>query len=269
MADFPSLPLFTDAWVADTKHLTRLERGTYHDLLVLMWRSPECRVPNDDAWLGKRLGMTPNEVQNELRPIIAEFIQSDGNWLCQKRLRKEWEWCHKNRKKQSDSAKSRWRNNKKSNVAMPPTPPLLKENIKRKRPAKVASQIPEDWTLTPERLTAAQTEGLMEADAKWEARKFVNYWRSEAKPKKDWEATWRNWCITAASRKPSRAPPVVVNIRSREAIENGFYAKAGSRQLDAWDKHRGKPYPRDKDGGWMVPAEWPPQEEIREAQNGH
>jgi uncharacterized protein YdaU (DUF1376 family) len=111
---FPHLPLFTDAWVADTKHLSRLERGTYHDLIVLMWRSPECRVPNDDAWLGKRLGMTANEVVAELRPLIAEFCHVDGNWVTQKRLKKEWDWCSKRASKNSVSAKSRWDNEKDS-----------------------------------------------------------------------------------------------------------------------------------------------------------
>lgn len=108
MAEFPSLPLFTDSWVADTKHLSRLERGTYHDLLVLMWRTPECRVPNDDAWLAKRLNMTSEEVRDELRPIITEFCKTDGNHIFQKRLRKEWMWCRRKSKKQSDNAKARW-----------------------------------------------------------------------------------------------------------------------------------------------------------------
>ena len=120
MAAFASLPLFTDAWVADTKHLTRLARGTYHDLLVLIWRSPECRVPNDDAWLAPRLAMTIEEVAAELRPIIAEFCRSDGNWITQKRLRKEWDYCNKKREQQSVSAKARWNKDKKSRNAMPP-----------------------------------------------------------------------------------------------------------------------------------------------------
>jgi uncharacterized protein YdaU (DUF1376 family) len=108
LAKFAALPLFTDAWVADTKHLSRLERGTYHDLLVLMWRTPECRVPNDDDWLSKRLGLTPFEVEKELRPLIEEFCQGDGNWIFQKRLIKEFRWCAKNRHSQSVRAKSRW-----------------------------------------------------------------------------------------------------------------------------------------------------------------
>lgn len=112
MARFPYLPLFTEAWVADTKHLTRLERGTYHDLLVLMWQSPECRVPNDDAWLGKRLGMTPAEVAAELRPIISEFCQSDGNWLTQKRLRIEFLGATKLSRQRTVAANARWNKEK-------------------------------------------------------------------------------------------------------------------------------------------------------------
>ena len=45
MSQFPSLPLFTDAWIAATNHLTRLERGTYHDLLVLCGVRRDARFP--------------------------------------------------------------------------------------------------------------------------------------------------------------------------------------------------------------------------------
>ncbi len=136
MATFPSLPLFTDAWVADTKHLSRLERGTYHDLLVLMWRSPNCRVPNETSWLAKRLDMTVQEVESEPLPLISEFCQTDGNWLCQKRLLKEWNWCRKKRKVNSEAAKTRWSKEKPNSEGntephCPPphsTPPTIPED---------------------------------------------------------------------------------------------------------------------------------------------
>lgn len=42
----------------------------------------------------------------------------------------------------------------------------------------------------------------------------------------------------------------------------GFYAKADSQQLEAWDQHnlssKGKRLPRDTRGGWLVSSEWPP-----------
>lgn len=112
MAQFPCLPLWTDAWIADTAHLTRCERGTYHDLLVLMWRSPACQVPNDNAWLAKHLRMTLAEVVAELRPLIVEFCTQDGNWVTQKRLKREFVHRFQFSAAQSVRAKSRWRKKK-------------------------------------------------------------------------------------------------------------------------------------------------------------
>jgi uncharacterized protein YdaU (DUF1376 family) len=112
MAQFPGLMLWTGAWVADTAHLTRLERGTYMDLIVLMWRTPGCRVPNDDAWLARHMRMTADQVVQELRPIIKEFCQTDGNWLFQKRLQIEFVRAFKRSHAQSVRAKSRWERQK-------------------------------------------------------------------------------------------------------------------------------------------------------------
>src|SRR3954462_11066313 len=112
MAQFPGLLLWTDSWVADTAHLTRLERGTYHDLLVLMWRTPGCRVPNDNAWLAKHMRMSPNEISQELRPIITEFCQTDRNFLFQRRLQKEFLRAFQYSSKQSARSKSRWNKEK-------------------------------------------------------------------------------------------------------------------------------------------------------------
>jgi uncharacterized protein YdaU (DUF1376 family) len=108
MAQFPGLMLWTDSWVADTAHLTRLERGTYHDLLVLMWRTPGCRVPNDNAWLAKHMRMSPEEISQELRAIISEFCQSDGHWIFQKRLQKEFLRSHELSARQSFRVGQRW-----------------------------------------------------------------------------------------------------------------------------------------------------------------
>jgi len=132
--------LWTDAWIADTKHLSRLERGTYHDLLVLMWRTPGCRVPNDDVWLGKRLGMTQPEVETELRPIISEFCQTDGNHIWQKRLLKEMEWAQEKASRQSVRSKAFWEQQKgrsKRNAGsgspngMPPYPTHTKQEERK------------------------------------------------------------------------------------------------------------------------------------------
>ncbi len=108
MAKFPALPLWTDAYLADTMHLDDEEHGLYLRLLMLMWRSPLCRVPNDDEWLARALPPQPIAVQQKLRPLVAEFCQLDGNWITQKRLRKEWNFCSATSDHNSAAAKSRW-----------------------------------------------------------------------------------------------------------------------------------------------------------------
>jgi uncharacterized protein YdaU (DUF1376 family) len=109
MAQFPYLPLFTDAWKADTLHLSYAQRGLYLDLLVEMWRTPGCRVPNDDAWLAQHLRLSGQEVAEALRPIIREFCQSDGNHLTQKRLKKEFVYAFERAGRLSALAKRRKR----------------------------------------------------------------------------------------------------------------------------------------------------------------
>ena len=90
MAQFPCLPIWTDAWVADTDHLTCEEEGVYFRLVRVMWRTPGCRVPNDVDWLAKHMRMTTKEVVEKVWPIIQQFCNTDGNWVFQKRLKREF-----------------------------------------------------------------------------------------------------------------------------------------------------------------------------------
>ena len=151
MAEFAALPLFTDSWVADTAHLSRLERGIYMDLLVLMWRSPECRVPNDPTWIARRLRLDQQE-QSILKNVTAEFCFSDGNWLMQKRLRREYLFVAKKRDAQSVKAKSRWNKEKdlsRGNAPSPTPTPTPTPTISPSPPQPASPERPE--SLPPNR----------------------------------------------------------------------------------------------------------------------
>ena len=89
MAQFPGLVIWTDAWVADTHHMQTEARGLYMDMLILAWRTPGCRLPNDRAWLLEHLKPSASAADH-LEPIIGSCWTSDGNWLTQKRLSKEF-----------------------------------------------------------------------------------------------------------------------------------------------------------------------------------
>lgn len=117
MAEFPALPLYTDALLADCGHLSDAEFGLYLRLLIQMWRSPSADgcLPDDDAWLARRFNRPIEAIQRELRPIITEFCQVRGKKVTQRRLQRELEHAREYRKKQSDRAKQLWEKRKRGN----------------------------------------------------------------------------------------------------------------------------------------------------------
>ncbi|MCC6775674.1 MAG: DUF1376 domain-containing protein [Hyphomicrobiales bacterium] len=112
MSTFPSLPLFVDAYLADAGHLSDEESGRYLRILMLMWTAPNCRIPNDDGWLARKLARSPEDIRDKFRPLIREFCRTSGNWITQKRLLREWKRVRENAKQRSVAAKSKWQKKK-------------------------------------------------------------------------------------------------------------------------------------------------------------
>jgi uncharacterized protein YdaU (DUF1376 family) len=73
MAEFPALPLFTDAYLGDTTHLSTFEHGAYLLLLIVSWRSSGCCVADDDALLARYTRMTRDKWR-KIRPILEPFF---------------------------------------------------------------------------------------------------------------------------------------------------------------------------------------------------
>ena len=85
MAEFPALPFFTDAYLADTRHLTTEEHGAYLLLLMCTWRTRGCVLKANDRQLARIAGVSPTKWRR-LKPVLAEFFTvSDGIWR-QKKL---------------------------------------------------------------------------------------------------------------------------------------------------------------------------------------
>ncbi len=82
------LPLFTDAFLADTGHLSAQETGSYLLLLMVAWRTDGCRLPDDDIWLS-RCARVSGKTWARIKPnVMAFWVLADGFWT-QKRLTKE------------------------------------------------------------------------------------------------------------------------------------------------------------------------------------
>lgn len=97
MSSAPSMPLFPDAYLADTTHLSTEEHGAYFLLLMAMWRRGGT-VPNDDKDLARIVGLTPTKWL-KIKCRLMSFLTVENNEISQKRLKKEWEYVHEKRQK--------------------------------------------------------------------------------------------------------------------------------------------------------------------------
>lgn len=77
MAEFPALPLFTDAYMADTRHLSAAQHGAYLLLLMTAWRMPDCKLPDDDKFLARCAAMDVRTWRSN-RPIVMAFWHKDA-----------------------------------------------------------------------------------------------------------------------------------------------------------------------------------------------
>ena len=87
MAEYPSLPIFTDAYLGDTTHLTLEEHGAYLKLLMIAWRSPDCDLPNDPKRLSVMLGVGLKKFASIWATVGLFWDEIDGR-LTQKKLLK-------------------------------------------------------------------------------------------------------------------------------------------------------------------------------------
>lgn len=89
MAQFPALPLFTDAYLADTRHLTASQHGAYLLLLMMAWRTSDCSIPNDDAILARWACMDKRTWASNRETILGFWHLGDDQKFRQGRLSDE------------------------------------------------------------------------------------------------------------------------------------------------------------------------------------
>jgi uncharacterized protein YdaU (DUF1376 family) len=89
MSQAPAMPVFTDALIGDTTHLSAEEFGCYFLLLCATWRNNGQPFSDNARDLARICRVTTRRWQKTMRARIAPFFNlSDGTWR-QKRLEKE------------------------------------------------------------------------------------------------------------------------------------------------------------------------------------
>lgn len=117
MTEFPYLPLWTDAYMADTLDLQAEDHAIYIVMLMLAWKREDNAIPNDMKWLKKTLsscfrdGMHGHTFNARVPKILTRFwkLHQDGKWH-QKRLDKEKKFLRDRSDEQRRRANLRWQN---------------------------------------------------------------------------------------------------------------------------------------------------------------
>ena len=250
MANFPSLPLWTDAYLADTGHLTFEEHGVYMLLLMTIWRAPECRIPNDMKWIQRRLRASQTDMDMIVEPIVKEFFDTTGNWIFQKRLKQEFDYVSARSKTQSDRAKLRWQKEKKScqrnaqsgNAPTPTpieidttylSPPIsppegedLVDEPKQKSKRKARSTLSADWEPNERAATIADEEGYTNDERREILQQFRDYAGANSRRYADWDRAFYNWLRSDITRRGIRE-------RRRGINANGAGSRPGNASLAA------------------------------------
>ena len=91
MAEKPYMKFWVGDYLTKTHHLSVQEHGAYVRLLMEAWATPTCSLPDDPAWIKRRLHVTDDEFDEFVKPIIDEFWTKEVHRIFQKRQRKEFE----------------------------------------------------------------------------------------------------------------------------------------------------------------------------------
>jgi uncharacterized protein YdaU (DUF1376 family) len=137
MAEFPALPLWTDAFIADTIHLDATETGAYMMLLMCAWRSPDNSLPIDDKSLRKFSRCDAREWRRIRETVLAFWDDEDGR-LRQKKLTKVRYAVSKKSRQAESAARVRWLKTKETpdadasspHMQPKPKPKLVKKESK-------------------------------------------------------------------------------------------------------------------------------------------
>lgn len=88
MSQAPSMPMFWDAYIGDTTHLTTEEHGAYLLLLAAMWRR-NAYVPNDDRDIARIVGL-PRARWTKTKARLSPLLIITESEITQKNLLKIW-----------------------------------------------------------------------------------------------------------------------------------------------------------------------------------
>lgn len=87
----PYFPMFPSDFEAKTSHLTLEEDGAYNRLLRLCWMTPGCSLPDDPAWIARRMRVDMATFERVIEPILNEFFRRSKGRVWNRKLTEIYE----------------------------------------------------------------------------------------------------------------------------------------------------------------------------------
>lgn len=87
----PYFPMYAKDFEGKTSHLSLAEDGAYNRLLRLMWMTPGCSIPADDAWIMRRMRCNKSEYNRVVKVVLDEFFTRENGRFSNARLCQEYE----------------------------------------------------------------------------------------------------------------------------------------------------------------------------------
>lgn len=219
-----------------TRHLTRIERSVYRDLIDLYYDT-ECRLTLDLSSLCRRIVARSNEESTAVQQVLNEFFTETPTGWYHDRCEHEIAAYHSNTSQKamagkasaeakrlkklhalngtstavehtSNSVETGGQQNSTNQSTSQPInqQPLVvaaePQEAPRKRSATQGSRLAADWVLPMAwgQWAIQEIPGFNNDTVRLEAAKFADFWHAKVgkdATKADWFATWRNWCRNA------------------------------------------------------------------------
>lgn len=241
-----------------TRHLTRIERSVYRDLIDLYYDT-EQMLPLDIAALCRKIIARSNEESTAVEQVLNEFFTKTPTGWYHDRCETEIALYRTNTSQKALAGrasaeakrlkKEQAKNGEATAVEQPLTPVATDGNgtptnqeprTKNQEPIvgtrKRATQIPADFQPNDTGLKYAEQRRVNTAT---ELQSFRNHHTAKGTVLKDWQAGWRTWCDKAVefgrAGSPGKAAPAET---FRERDERLARAK--------WAEITGKPQPEER-----------------------
>ncbi len=101
----PYFPMFPSDFEAKTSHLTLEEDGAYNRLLRICWMTPGCSLPDDPAWITRRMRIDLAAFERVVSPLIDEFFTRAKGRIFQRKLSEIFAESSEKHQKRVDAGK--------------------------------------------------------------------------------------------------------------------------------------------------------------------